>query len=226
MSDQNDFSHFFSLLPALYFLVVIYNKVNTMKLKEKLSNRKARIKHAHRRFQHYLKRAVRITYSITKQEQYVWKELKNLQRRAEWHHGVYETEKYIETKFEISENNLVNYCYSVYDGFYHCRVNINEDYPVGLTTQIFILATHLNNLLTTGVVIVNAQKGVIEYYLKTEILIPNLYPGEVQALIIKHFNISKDIYWAFNQLIFHDEEPALIIADLLKTRNEEGTQKS
>jgi hypothetical protein len=114
----------------------------------------------------------------------------------------------------------------IYEGFYHCRVKILENYPVELTTQLFILASHFNNLLNSGVVVVNVDKRSIEYHLKTDILIPTMYSGEIHEIIIRHFNISKDIFWAFNELIYKNEEPALIIADLLRSKNEDKAQNT
>ena len=112
----------------------------------------------------------------------------------------------------------------IYDGFYHCRVKIHENYRVELTTQLFVLASHFNNLLNSGVVVVNVDKQYIEYHLKTDILIPTLYTGEIQEIKVRHFNVSKDIFWAFNELIYKNEEPALIIADLLRSKNEDNSQ--
>jgi hypothetical protein len=38
---------------------------------------------------------------------------------------------------------------------------------------------------------------------------------------VRHYNTSKDIYWAFQKLVLENEIPALIIADLLKKNDEE-----
>ncbi len=51
----------------------------------------------------YLQRIYRLALSFKKQEELVWKELKKLNAIADWKHGVYEKEKYIETIFELGE---------------------------------------------------------------------------------------------------------------------------
>ena len=123
----------------------------------------------------YLQRIYRLTLSYKNQEELVWKELKKLHTDVNWKHGVYEKEKYIETIFEIGKDQGCAFYYMIYDGSYHCRVKILEDYPTDLTNELFILASHFNNLLSNGVVIVNVNSHYVEYHQKRDLLIPLLY---------------------------------------------------
>ena len=164
----------------------------------------------------YLQRIYRLALSFKKQEELVWKELKKLHADAEWKHGVYEKDKYIETIFELGKEQGGAFYYMIYDGSFHCRVKILEDYPVELTTDLFILAAHFNNLLNNGVVIVNVQSHYVEYHQKRDLLIPLLYTSETYGQLMRHYNTSNDIYAAFQRLIIEQEAPAIIIADLLK----------
>jgi hypothetical protein len=164
----------------------------------------------------YLQRIYRLALSFKKQEELVWKELKKLHADADWKHGVYEKEKYIETIFELGKEQGGAFYYMIYDGSFHCRVKILEDYPIELTTDLFILAAHFNNLLNNGVVIVNVQSRYVEYHQKRDLLIPLLYTSETYGQLMRHYNTSNDIYAAFQRLIIEQEAPAIIIADLLK----------
>ena len=164
----------------------------------------------------YLQRIYRLTLSFEKQEEIVWKELKKLHTDADWKHGLYEKEKYIETIFEIAKEQGCSFYYMIYDDSFHCRVKILEDYPTELITDLFILAAHFNNLLNSGVVIVNVNSHYVEYHQKRDLLIPLLYNGEIHSQLTRHYNTSKDIYSAFQRLVIEQEAPAIIIADLLK----------
>jgi hypothetical protein len=164
----------------------------------------------------YLQRIYRLALSFKKQEELVWKELKKLHADADWKHGVYEKEKYIETIFELGKEQGGAFYYMIYDGSFHCRVKILEDYPIELTTDLFILAAHFNNLLNNGVVIVNVQSRYVEYHQKRDLLISLLYTSETYGQLMRHYNTSNDIYAAFQRLIIEQEAPAIIIADLLK----------
>jgi hypothetical protein len=164
----------------------------------------------------YLQRIYRLTLGLKKQEELVWKELKKLHSIADWKHGVYEKEKYIETIFEIGKEQGGAFYYMIYDGNFHCRVKIIKDYPIELTTDLFILAAHFNNLLNNGVVIVNVNSHYVEYHQKRDLLIPLLYNSEIHGQLTGHYNTSKDIYTAFQRLVIEQEAPAIIIADLLK----------
>jgi len=167
----------------------------------------------------YLNRIYRLTLSFQKQEELVWNDLKRFHSEAEWQSGVYENDKSIETIFEIGQGKGSAYCYNIYDVCFHSRVKIIEQYPVDLTTDLFILAAHFNNILNWGVVIVNVNENYIEYHQKRDLLIPLLYYGEINNQITNHYEISKDIYSAFKRLTDEQEAPAIIIADLLKEKS-------
>jgi len=164
----------------------------------------------------YLQRIYRLSLSFKKQEELVWKELKKIHANANWKHGVYEKEKYIETVFAIGKEQGGSFYYMIYDGSLHYRVKILEDYPTEITTDLFILAAHFNNLLINGVVIINVNNSFIEYHLKNDLLIPLLNNNQIHGQLIRHYNTSKDIYSAFQRLVIEQEAPAIIIADLLK----------
>jgi hypothetical protein len=172
----------------------------------------------------YLRRIYRLALSYEKQEEVVWRDLKKLHADSNWKSGTYEKDKYIESIFEIGNEQAGAFHYIIYDSSFHCRVKIIEDYPLELTTDLFILATHFNNVLSNGVVVVNVNSHYVEYHQKRDLLIPLLYSGEIQGQITRHYNTARDIYAAFQRLINENESPAIIIADLLN-KNEKGEGK-
>jgi hypothetical protein len=177
-----------------------------------------------KKFKFYLIRIYRLALSYKKQEEIVWTKLKKLHADAEWKSGVYEKEKYIECFFEIANEQLGVFYYMIYDDSYHCRFKVLENYPSELTTDLFILATHFNNLLKNGVVIVNVNNQYVEFHQKRDLLIPLLYNSEIHSQLLSHYNISKDIYSAFQRLVIEGEAPAIIIADLLKSNEEKDDE--
>ncbi|MBL0310578.1 MAG: hypothetical protein IPP77_13160 [Bacteroidetes bacterium] len=173
----------------------------------------------------YLQRIYRLSLSFKKQEEIVWEELKKLHSAAEWKSGVYEKEKYIETIFEISNEKAGTFYYMIYEGSFHCRVKIVEGFPNDLTTDLFILSSHFNNLLNNGVVVINVNSQYVEYHQKRDLRIPLLYSEEIYRQLDRHFNTSKDIYSAFQRLVIEQEAPAIIIADLLKHYESRDNEK-
>jgi len=169
-----------------------------------------------KKIKYYLKRIYRVAFCLNKQELIVWKDLKNLHVDAGWQSGVYENDKCIETAFEIGEGKRTKYVYMIYEGCYLCRVKILESFSPDITTDLFILAEHFNNILKNGVVAVNVEKQNVEYYHKKDLLMPFLYSGELYRELMMHYETSKDIYAAFQRLIVEEEAPAIIIADLLR----------
>jgi len=166
-----------------------------------------------------IKRMYRLSLGYKNQNKAVWEDLKKLMTIENWQFGVFEHDKTIEAMFQIAEEQLRTFYYMIYAGQLHSRVKILDGFPTDLTTDMFILATHFNNMLNSGVVVVNVQGQFVEYHLKTDLLLPLLYPGETYIQINRHYNVSKDIFWAYQRLIEDNEAPALIIADLLKNQD-------
>ena len=164
----------------------------------------------------FLRRMFQLNLSADKQDLVVWESLKKLHIESDWKSGVYEKDKYIETVFEIGEGKSGAYYYMIYDREYHCRVKVLNDFLTEKTTEIFILAAHFNNLIVNGKVEVNVPERYVEYHYKCDLLVPLMYRDEIHNRMLKHYELSKDMYWAFVKLVDENEEPAIIIADLIK----------
>lgn len=219
-------SHSFPLLPFIYILIKSITKKSSGTLgKTEISHPKTQstsmkiFNNITSRFKFYIQRIYRLTFKFNKQDDVVWKDLKKMHLRSKWDSGIYEKDRFIETIFSISETEHRKFYYMITEGFYHCKVNILDTFPVDLTTDVFVLATHFNNLLNNGVVVVNPNSQSVEYNIKREILIPFLYSGTLYDFLIRHHSTSKDIYKAFERLVNEQEAPAIIIADLLNENN-------
>jgi hypothetical protein len=173
----------------------------------------------------YLKRLYRLSLSHKKHESLVWEDLKKLHSNNNWKFGVYEKDKCIETIFQIGEEHKETFYYMVYSDCFHCRVKILDVIPPNLTTDLFVLASHFNNLLNNGVVVVNVNEQFVEYHQKKELILHLLYKGEMYEQLISHYYTSKDIYNAFQRLVIEKEAPVIIIADYLKEVSEKAEKK-
>ncbi len=172
----------------------------------------------------YFRNIYRLSISAKKYDNIVFKHLIKLHKDLNWHFGVFEAEKYIVTTFNITENTPVKFYYMIFDGKFHCHVKILNSFPKEITTELFILATHFNNLLRNGIVTVDVEDNTVNYSIKSDLIVNIIYQGEIHHQILNHFNTSRDIFWAFNRLIEENEEPALIIADLLKMKEENKSE--
>lgn len=143
-------------------------------------------------------------------------------KTKQWKYGVYENDRYIEATFNISEEFSVDFNYIISEYHFRCYVIINDDFPTDLIPDMFILASHFNNLFKNGRIVVNPSNQYIIYEIKTDILPLLLYPDEIEYLIILHYSSAKDVFKSFQRLFRENEPPALIIADLLKEKNESG----
>ena len=136
-----------------------------------------------------------------KQEKFVWDELIQLHKVNSWRHGVYETEKYVESTFTLAENKDGFYRYLLHDKELHFDVNVTQAFPVEMTTDLFVLAAHFNNLLTFGKVIVDVNRNNVVFNFNNELKLYSVFPEKIELDLSRHYQISKDVYWAFQKLI-------------------------
>jgi hypothetical protein len=173
-----------------------------------------------------LKRVYRLSRNHEKHSEIVWSDLKKFHIDEGLKHGVNEKDKYIETRFKIHQEQGAAFWYMVNENYFHCRVKVLDFFPEELTTDIFVLAAHLNNVLNRGVVTVDVDDRYVGFQIKSPLLIPLLYHAEMWHQINLHKDLAQDIYKAFQRLVCEQEAPAIIIADLLKQYNQptEGDQ--
>ena len=110
----------------------------------------------------FLTRIYRSVLPSSAHEEIVWKDLKNLFDKMQWRFGVFEKEKHIESSFEIDKDISSTFHYMIYNENHHCRTLVANKYPTHLTSNIFILASHFNNLLQNGTVKIKGKNIMIE----------------------------------------------------------------
>ena len=133
-----------------------------------------------------------------------------------WRLGVFEKQHYAETTFQISENTDALYHYLVLDQHLHFDVKILDSFPTELTTDLFILAAHFNNLLTFGKVIVDVNHNIVYFKYQNELSFYSVFPQKIEVDLSRHYQISKDVYWAFQKYVIEREEPVMIISELME----------
>lgn len=157
----------------------------------------------------------------------VWEELTRLHRNRSWRFGVFESENYVESIFHISEDTDEFYRYLLYAQQLHFDVRVLNSFPPEITTDLFVLAAHFNNLLTFGKVVVDVNRNNVIFSHQNELTLYSVFPEKIEMDLSRHFYISKDVYWAFQKYVSEREEPVIIIGELInlqKMRNENTEQ--
>ncbi|MAQ69681.1 MAG: hypothetical protein CMD23_01125 [Flavobacteriales bacterium] len=180
---------------------------------------------------HFFSRLFRLI-NIRNIQKILWSDLKKYfqhanQNGANYQYGIFESDKYITTHYSVDEaNNTRQYRYILDSENYKLvsLVFVSEGYDETKTTDVFILASHLNNILRDGIVCVNPDICTILFEYRINEVVPFLFPGEIHTQVMRHYNTSLDIIWAFDQLLVYNEDPVFIAAELMK-RGEERTKK-
>jgi len=169
---------------------------------------------------HFLKVAFRISFNYNRQEELVWNDLKEYHKIQEYNSGVFEKEKTIESEFPILEEKFLKFTYFTQNGKLHFTSLILNKYDPDIASEVFILATHFNNILNEGSVIVNPIHLCVQFVLKTSYIANIVYPADKHRYTKMHYDSSIDVFWAFVKLVTEKEDPAIIIADLLRKKKE------
>jgi len=169
---------------------------------------------------HFLKVAFRISFNYNRQEELVWNDLKEYHKIQEYNSGVFEKEKTIESEFPILEEKFLKFTYFTQNGKLHFTSLILNKYDPDIASEVFILATHFNNILNEGSVIVHPNHLCVQFVLKTSYIANIVYPADKHRYTKMHYDSSIDVFWAFVKLVTEKEDPAIIIADLLRKKKE------
>ena len=151
----------------------------------------------------------------------LWEKLKAFLEFKKYRFGAFEREKTCEVQLEILENYFKKYYYSIDENELHLRVQIVEEYPIEQATEIFVLASHLNNILRVGKVTINVKYNYVEYHVSKNSLLFLLDEKQLVAFISSHYSVSQTLFFAYYQLINQGIPPVEIISDLLNSNDEE-----
>jgi hypothetical protein len=92
-------------------------------------------------------------FQIKKRVDLVWNDLIELHKKQNFHFRQYDSDKHIVSTFTADESNTpIDFHYFVYENSLDLRVSIISKFDGEKTTDLLILASHFNGLLTFGMV--------------------------------------------------------------------------
>ena len=160
--------------------------------------------------------------NVKKSTDIVWKELIKFHKSSGWNFGQFDNDKHIECGFKVDDTNYVNFNYIVSSENLTFRATILKRFDEEITNDILVLASHFNGLLGFGVVKVSVKYNYIEFVYSRDLLTYSLFPGEINSDTDTHFNLTKDCFWSFTNLIETGDDPVFVFSELLKRKEEES----
>lgn len=162
-----------------------------------------------------IKKCYRVNLNQEKRKKLLWKDLIKLHKNENWNYTIHDNTWCMESLIQNNKNQINRYFYSIYKDKFYSQVKVIYDFPEDLTTNLFILATHINNILNEGIIHINIENKYIEYSKSENIIVPLIHQQALKNQIILHYSASQKIQWAFEELINRNEEPVLIFAELM-----------
>lgn len=168
-----------------------------------------------------IKKCYRVNLNQEKRKKMLWKDLIKLHKNENWNYRIHDNTWCMESLIQNNKNQINRYFYSIYKDKFYSQVKVIYDFPEDLTTNLFILATHINNILNEGIIHINIENKYIEYSKSENIIVPLIHQQALKNQIILHYSASQKIQWAFEELINRNEEPVLIFAELMNLLDQE-----
>jgi hypothetical protein len=159
--------------------------------------------------------------NVKKRSEFVWKDLIKCNQEKGWRFGQYEKEKRIENSFSVDENNILDFNYTVNENKLAFTSIILKEFDEDKSNDLLLLAAHFNSLLNLGVVIVSTKYNYVGFTHSGDLITYMLFDGEIDEDLISHFNITKDVFWAFSNLIETGEDPVFVFSELLRRKDDE-----
>jgi hypothetical protein len=208
------------IIPKLIVFFIMWFVLPKYIRQIKISGFMKKIRYVFSKIKFLLQRVYRV-FTFSKTNNYVWKDLIKYHKRSGWRFGQFDNEKSIECSFKMDDNNYVTFKYTVNSGKLFFSSTILQSFDEEHTNDILVLASHFNNLLNFGVVKVSINYNCVDFVYTRDLLSYSLFSGEIDDTIV-HFNLTKDVFWSFNNMIQTGEDPVFVFSELMKRREERG----
>jgi hypothetical protein len=209
------------IIPKLIVFFIMWFVLPKYIRQIKISGFMKKIRYVFSKIKFLLQRVYRV-FTFSKTNNYVWKDLIKYHKRSGWRFGQFDNEKSIECSFKMDDNNYVTFKYTVNSGKLFFSSTILQSFDEEHTNDILVLASHFNNLLNFGVVKVSINYNFVDFVYTRDLLTYSLFSGEIDDDTIVHFNLTKDVFWSFNNMIQTGEDPVFVFSELMKRREERG----
>ena len=170
----------------------------------------------------YVFRRIYRLLNVNKSEHYAWIELLKYHKNSGWRYGQFDNDKHIECGFKMDDTNFLDFNYAVNSGRLTFRSTILHRFNEEITNDILVLASHFNGLLNFGTVKVSVKYNYVEFIYSGDLLTYSLFPGEISSDTDTHFQLTKDCFWSFTNLIETGEDPVFVFSELLRRKEEEN----
>ena len=160
-------------------------------------------------------------FNVKKSNDIVWRELIQYHKNGGWNYGQFDNDKHIECGFKVDDTHYVDFNYIVSSENLTFKATILQRFDEEITNDILVLASLFNGLLGFGVVKVSVKYNYVEFVYSRDLLTYSLFPGEINSDTSTHFNLTKDCFWSFTNLIETGDDPVFVFSELLKRKEEE-----
>lgn len=169
----------------------------------------------------FLRNTYRLMLSDKGQLNCIWSDVKRLYKENNWKYSIIEhpDEQIVQVVFEMEDKVFFEFETILKDHILTTRTLLPWNYDEDLAQEVFILATHLNNLYRYVKVHVFAETREIGLSMVAHYKTAMIDPSMAKLLLNLVYETAADVNWAYRRLLETREPPALIFAEFLEHLN-------
>ena len=172
-----------------------------------------------------IKKFVRNTYRLLLsdkgQQNCIWSDVKRLYKEKNWKYSIIEQPdvRVVQVVFQIEDKVFFEFETILTENELTVRTLLPWNYDEDMAQEVFIMATHLNNLFRYSKINVfpESREVGIQVVAHQTMALVNIHTA--QQLLNLVYETAADVNWAYRRLLETREPPALIFAEFLEHLN-------
>jgi hypothetical protein len=163
--------------------------------------------------------------NVKKSILFIWKELFSIRIKTGWIFGPFDTDRPIECCFTYDKEKAIHFYYNLTPNRLNFTGVVLSSFKKEHTNDLLVLASHFNSFSNLGVVKVNLENNYVEMEYDGETFNYSIFPGEIDSDMTAHYEMVRDCFWSYDNLLETGEDPKFVISELMKRREENSKKR-
>jgi hypothetical protein len=163
----------------------------------------------------------RLMLSDKGQQNCIWSDVKKFYKKNNWKYSIIEQPDVhvVQVVFQVEDKVFIEFETILNDNDLTVRTLLPWNYDEDMASDVFIMATHLNNLFRYTKINVLPESREVGIQVTAFQAMALVNTSTAQHLLNMVYETAEDVNWAYHRLLETREAPALIFAEFLEHLN-------
>ena len=169
----------------------------------------------------FLRNTYRLMLSDKGQQNCIWSDVKKLYKENNWKYSIIEQPdvRVVQVVFQVADKVFFEFETILNENDLTVRTLMPWNYDEDMAQEVFIMATHLNNLFRYTKINVLPESREVGIQVIAFQAMALVNTSTAQQLLNMVYETAEDVNWAYRRLLETREPPALIFAEFLEHLN-------